>query len=63
MRAVETPGVNSPAWRTKLVAVYQWLRPDAETRRHTRYYIFDLIGWVAEADATPRPQSNRRNQR
>jgi hypothetical protein len=45
--------VNSPAWLQQLAAVYRWLRPDAETRRRTRYYIFDLIGWVAgtESDA------------
>ena len=63
MRPVETRGVKSPAWRTKLAAVYRWLRPDAEMRRRTRYYIFDLIGWVAGAKIDAQPQNNRRNQR
>ena len=43
--------VNPPVWFERLAAVYHRLRPDAETRRRTRYYIFDLIGQVAKAEA------------
>ncbi len=31
--------------------MFRWLRPEAETRRRIRNYIFDLIGRVAEAEA------------
>ena len=40
-----------PVWKQRLARVYRRLRPEAETRRRTRYYIFDLIGRVAEAEA------------
>ncbi|MGH9778175.1 MAG: putative porin [Candidatus Acidiferrales bacterium] len=43
--------MNPPVWLEKLAAVYHWLRPDAERRRRTRYFIFDLIGRVAKAEA------------
>ncbi len=43
--------VNPPRWLDKVAAVYRWLRPDSETRRRTRYYIFDLISRVAKAEA------------
>ena len=43
--------VNPPVWFEKVAVVYHWLRPDAETRRRTRYYVFDLLGQVADAEA------------
>lgn len=34
------------------------LRPNAEARRRTRYYIFDLIAWTAQDENSTR-EDNR----
>src|SRR3989338_4685207 len=51
MRPSPSPGilgsVKTMHWLRKPGQVWKSLRGDAETRLHTRYYIFDLIAWVA----------------
>lgn len=35
--------MNPLLWLDKVAAVYRRLRPDAQTRRRTRYFVFDLL--------------------
>ena len=52
--------MKSSQWVSRVVQVLGRLRPEAEIRQRSRYYVFELIAWVAQGE---QPQQEEKSMK